>query len=817
MKLEALQQKVEVIKGDQSEDTSYSIDAANMHLAIQAFYQYSNPIGSIIREITSNGYDAHIEAEVDKPVLVQIDTKECALNIIDFGVGLSPDRVNDIFTKFFSSTKRDTNTQIGAFGLGSKSPLSYTDMFQVTTKYGNAVYEYVIHKAEGVPSLVRLQHHHWGEGPEHWKEGHYDLHYESLQQEHGFPWKEHENGTIVSIPIKETDVKQFARSAKRQLCYFDNVVVDVSPEPNEKEKEKLAKYNTEKIYRGEHIIYRETTDNTHEIDRLHLCVSKVFYPFENPVSHIRNMDSDHLEELLKEAYADVLASGSVPPMVQNFMSTAHKHYSEFAEAVDYLVGVPIGLYFDIGELPILWHRENIEYTEKAWDALIKKLALALLEIHDLQKKSIPAAPTLEEAVKAAIAEKRSSGGKAFLHSKALSATGVEVRMAGLEELGVKYDEKYSFKPLHFFSHFYETHDDSAKGVSSSDIIEAIENDSQNLYRIEEGERRKAHLPAFMEEQGLKLITLLRGTSRLEEKLKDPKDVAIFNQYADEALAIMERLPQANDIELPASATKPKKKQVSDLPILHRSFNGAGNIQYSRSDLMKTYKGKPGWKNLKEMPSLLIYGFQDDRDKLNTVVTWNTRTILRNEFSHTTEYYKKAYLGIISQETSEVINDYCPAIHVDDFLHHRRYISNLVTRHLIGLYMKRNPWFKKVTTEKWDGQWTSLRTAKLITPEEYQEIKLTTDYSHKVYKKDHVMYPYIMKGLKNGYYHYDELQLVKKVHGMYAKFAPLLYADSDLYDPSDPAESFYAARLFERLQLNIHPNLYRKYHVKHIES
>jgi len=90
---------------------------------------YSNPIGSLIRELTSNCFDSHTEAKVDDAVLIKKDSDEEGdyISFNDFGVGLSPERIDNIYMNWFSSTKRETDDLIGGFGLGSKSPLSYTN------------------------------------------------------------------------------------------------------------------------------------------------------------------------------------------------------------------------------------------------------------------------------------------------------------------------------------------------------------------------------------------------------------------------------------------------------------------------------------------------------------------------------------------------------------------------------------------------------------------------------------------------------------------------------------------------------------------
>ena len=85
---------------------------------------YSNPIGMVVREITSNCFDSHVEAKVNSPVVIRktfdkLDNSHY-ISFIDYGVGMSPDRVENIYGVYFKSTKRVDNTQIGGFGIGGK-------------------------------------------------------------------------------------------------------------------------------------------------------------------------------------------------------------------------------------------------------------------------------------------------------------------------------------------------------------------------------------------------------------------------------------------------------------------------------------------------------------------------------------------------------------------------------------------------------------------------------------------------------------------------------------------------------------------------
>jgi len=119
---------------------------------------YANKIKAIIRELSCNALDSHIAAGNDQPFEVHLPTTlEPYFSIRDFGTGLNHDQVTNIYTTYFESTKTNSNAFIGALGLGSKSPFSYTDNFTVTTiKDGHkGIYSAFIN-GEGVPSIALM-------------------------------------------------------------------------------------------------------------------------------------------------------------------------------------------------------------------------------------------------------------------------------------------------------------------------------------------------------------------------------------------------------------------------------------------------------------------------------------------------------------------------------------------------------------------------------------------------------------------------------------------------------------------------------------
>ena len=120
---------------------------------------YSNKIRAIIRELSCNAVDSHVAANRNTtPFDVHLpNAMEPWFAIRDYGVGLSYDQVVNIYTTYFESTKTDSNAYIGALGLGSKSPFSYTDNFTVTAIQNGTkgIYSAFIN-GEGVPSIAKM-------------------------------------------------------------------------------------------------------------------------------------------------------------------------------------------------------------------------------------------------------------------------------------------------------------------------------------------------------------------------------------------------------------------------------------------------------------------------------------------------------------------------------------------------------------------------------------------------------------------------------------------------------------------------------------
>jgi hypothetical protein len=158
MKLSDVRPNVET-SGD-LEEQFFSIEDQGMIFDILRNKMYSNPILAICREITCNARDAHREVRTPE-VAVHIhlpNALEPYYKIKDFGPGISPDRMSNIFIKYTASTKRQDNVQTGGFGLGAKTPFSYSDSFSITTNVNGTQYHYTCFIDETRVGKLALTH-----------------------------------------------------------------------------------------------------------------------------------------------------------------------------------------------------------------------------------------------------------------------------------------------------------------------------------------------------------------------------------------------------------------------------------------------------------------------------------------------------------------------------------------------------------------------------------------------------------------------------------------------------------------------------------
>jgi len=153
---------------------------------------YTNPIKALIIEIVSNAEDAkkRCSRKCNKTLVSLFRDK---IVIRDYGDGMSPEFISTRYRKMTNSTARDRQDNIGALGIGSKSPLAYTKEFYLNTISDGFKYNWRIVDNGTSSDTITLDEKS----------------------------NTSEFGTEVVIPIKESDYYEFKDVCEKQLMYFD--------------------------------------------------------------------------------------------------------------------------------------------------------------------------------------------------------------------------------------------------------------------------------------------------------------------------------------------------------------------------------------------------------------------------------------------------------------------------------------------------------------------------------------------------------------------------------------------------------------------
>jgi hypothetical protein len=148
-----------VLIGQVGKTTSYRVSDDPMLMSMLSTGFYQNPMKTMTQEILFNAWDAHHMGNcTDTPIEIHLN-QTTGLVIRDFGPGIPEDMMDEIYCVYGASTKRKDSRQTGGFGLGSKSPYSYTDSFTVISmnQGKKSVYLMVrVSEKTGKPAMTKI-------------------------------------------------------------------------------------------------------------------------------------------------------------------------------------------------------------------------------------------------------------------------------------------------------------------------------------------------------------------------------------------------------------------------------------------------------------------------------------------------------------------------------------------------------------------------------------------------------------------------------------------------------------------------------------
>jgi len=130
-------QTVEASEGFASNTVDFGVKNPAVIFDMLCNRMYRNARQTMVQEYMCNARDAHREIANDAAIEVTLPTTlHPYLSIRDFGPGLTPDRMKDVFVFLGESTKRENNQQTGGFGIGAKVGWAYGDSFTIVSITG---------------------------------------------------------------------------------------------------------------------------------------------------------------------------------------------------------------------------------------------------------------------------------------------------------------------------------------------------------------------------------------------------------------------------------------------------------------------------------------------------------------------------------------------------------------------------------------------------------------------------------------------------------------------------------------------------------
>jgi hypothetical protein len=193
-KMKLADRTVEIHSKGLESANSFSIAQTSKMFKILSDSLYSDKVMAVIRELSTNAYDAHIAAGNKNPFKVTLPTQSNpSFTVRDYGTGLSQHDMEELYTTYGASNKNNSNDFVGCLGLGSKSPFAYTKSFSTTSYYNGKAYCYIAAMDEnGVPTLNLFNIADTNEP----------------------------NGLEISFAVKQYDFAEFANKSKRIFHYF---------------------------------------------------------------------------------------------------------------------------------------------------------------------------------------------------------------------------------------------------------------------------------------------------------------------------------------------------------------------------------------------------------------------------------------------------------------------------------------------------------------------------------------------------------------------------------------------------------------------
>ncbi len=330
-----------VVSSHDFDSVNCTIDAEDMrYVASLLRNNYSNPPLAVVREISANALDANKEANATRKVEITLPSKfNPNFCVRDFGSGLSKEDIFGLYSKYGKSTKRNSNSYIGAFGIGKFAPLSYGNNFTCVSFHNGTKTSYnVFVNEDDDTKIVVLQEPQPSNEP---------------------------SGLSIEVAIADEDVDKFREIVKAFFRFFSEEempkfigIGDDEQFFDKYEQVLVAKDNSWFIIDDKQDYWRRSHSQSHAF------MGRVHYPI--------NTNSIDFKNYVEEDY-------------------------DYAPLKNICDEDNVYLRFDIGELKLHHSRESLEYNKATQKAIVQHLRKMYDDIQEIAKEKLGGATCLWDA------------------------------------------------------------------------------------------------------------------------------------------------------------------------------------------------------------------------------------------------------------------------------------------------------------------------------------------------------------------------------------------------------------------------------------
>lgn len=316
------EEKRVLINSQDFNEMSFGIDREDVPFVMNILRNqiYSDKILAVVREYTTNAVDAHAEAgKADIPIKISVpNISSNEFRVRDYGFGLSQENIENIYTKYCKSTKRQTNLAVGQLGIGCKSGFAYGDSFMIISYFNGEKKMYnacIDDKNSGKVFLMSTQK------------------------------TDEPTGMEIIIPVKEADKEDFVNRVKKITPFFK-----VKPE----------------IEGCDDYSFLDALDNPVNSGSNWKSISSI--------SYFSDIHGYERHSYYKSELDFIAVMGGIPYPVDkdifsNDIMNLNIDFSNFLNDTFLIIN------FNIGDLSVTSSRESLEYTDKTKESILNAFKL----------------------------------------------------------------------------------------------------------------------------------------------------------------------------------------------------------------------------------------------------------------------------------------------------------------------------------------------------------------------------------------------------------------------------------------------------------